>query len=140
MSVCSRVNIDGQVQPRGCRGEDSGAEESHYGLDSKCKEVLIFSVLHIIFVNHRQYNQYRRPSEPVQLLEEDGEESRGYGESPEEGYGERVEEERREEPPLSELGETVEDRSRRVHVESKADLADFSRSREEQVKNVVVDE
>ena len=49
------------------------------------------------------------------------------------------EEERREEPPLSELGEAVEDRSRRVHVESKADLADFSRSREEQVKNVVVD-
>jgi len=88
----------------------------------------------------RQYNQYRRPSEPVQLLEEDGEESRGYGESPEEGYGERVEEERREEPPSSELGETVEDRSRRVHVESNDDVVDFSQSREEQVNNLVVDE
>ena len=88
----------------------------------------------------RQYNQYRRPSVPVQLLEEDGEESRGYGESPEEGYGERVGEERRELPPFSEHGETVEGGSRSVHVESRDDTADFIRSQEEEVNNLVVDE
>jgi len=91
----------------------------------------------------RQYNQYRRPSQPLQLLEEDREDSRGIGESPEEGHGERVGEERRELPPFSEPftehGETMEDGSRSVHVESRDDTADLSRSQEEQVKNVVVD-
>ena len=94
----------------------------------------------------RQYNQYRRPSVPVQLLEGDGEESRrGYSESPEEesrvyggsseeGYGERVVEKWMEVPSFSEHGETVEDGIRDNTAPS------CSRSQEEQVNNVVVDE
>jgi len=85
----------------------------------------------------RQYNQYRRPSEPVRLLEEDGD-SRVYGESPElEGYNrERVGEERREMPPFSEQGEMhVQDGSRRE------DIADLSLREDEEVDiNEVVDE
>jgi len=85
----------------------------------------------------RQYNQYRRPSEPVRLLDEDGEESRVYGESPEfEGYREIVGEERRDMPPFSEQGE--------MHVKngsSREDTAGCSRREDEEVHiNEVVDE
>ena len=73
----------------------------------------------------------------MRLLDEDGEESRVYGESPEfEGYRETVGEERRDMPPFSEQGE--------MHVEdgsSREDTAGCSRREEEQVNiNEVVDE
>ena len=94
----------------------------------------------------RQYNQYRRPSEPVRLLEEDGgnpgghdgspvgysESPEGYMESPEGnretsgGYGERAGEERREVGD-SEQEDRVEVRniSVQLHVESREDAADM---------------
>ena len=98
----------------------------------------MYHIQPIIFIlTSRQYNQYRRPSEPVRLLEEDGD-SRVYGESPElEGYNrERVGEERREMPPFSEQGEMhVQDGSRRE------DIADLSLRDDEEVDiNEVVDE
>merc|ERR1712032_1487639 len=92
-------------------------------------------------MGRRQYNQYRRPSEPVRLLEEDGGNSGGHGGSPEgyrespegyrespevyresplEGSRERVVEERRE-VANSEQEDRVEDRniSVQLHVDSR---------------------
>ena len=48
--MVATVNVDCQVQPRGCRGEDRGAEQSHNRLDSKSKEVLNFLAPHIILM------------------------------------------------------------------------------------------
>ena len=49
---CSLLQCWRQVQPRGSRGKDSGAEESHYWPDSTSKEVLIY------LVPHKTYHLY----------------------------------------------------------------------------------